>query len=217
MRNKDFDIWMIRMKGDRKSELYANYCAKSWTDAGFHVNFFDAITPKDLHNYKHIKFEKQINEPEKGCFLSQWLLWEKCWKEDRPILVLEHDAYLENPEVISYNPHVDITYFGQHCMEACLYRPSFAKFIWKVVTEDTNKGPFSMVEHFLGQGSRYALLSKHGRPQLRYLGPEAPVKHLVIEELGSSIVHNSGKQTSDRIKTDQADLFKVVKLAEVNV
>ena len=86
MRNKDFDIWMIRMKGDRKSELYANYCAKSWTDAGFHINFFDAITPKDLHNYKHIEFQKQINEPEKGCFLSQWLLWEKCWKEDLSLI-----------------------------------------------------------------------------------------------------------------------------------
>jgi hypothetical protein len=73
-----------------------------------------------------------------------------------------------------------------------------------------------MVEHFLGipvsGHSRYGLLSRHGVPHTRFLGPRAPVKHVIIPELGTSLEHSKGK-TSDRILTEQADLFKIVPLS----
>ena len=74
----------------------------------------------------------------------------------------------------------------------------------------------AMIEHFLGIPSgtnkkRYGLLSRYGVPHTRFLGPGAPVKHVIISELGTSLEHRRGK-TSDRIDTDQADLFKIVPL-----
>jgi hypothetical protein len=213
----DFDIWMIRVKDNEKSEIYAKYCAKSWTDAGFEVNFFDAVTPDTLHLGKHLDFDKKHKPAEKGCFISQYLLWKKCYEEDRPILVLEHDAYLENPEMIIYNPGLAMQYLGQHCMEAVLYNPWWAKEMCKLAeTLSDLRGPFGMVEHFLGipvsGHSRYGLLSRHGVPHTRFLGPRAPVKHVIIPELGTSLEHSKGK-TSDRIMTEQADLFKIVPLS----
>jgi hypothetical protein len=213
----DFDIWMIRVKDDFKSETYAKYCAKSWTDAGFEVNFFDAVTPDTLHLGENLNFREKHKPAEKGCFISQYLLWKKCYEEDRPILVLEHDAYLENPEMIIYNPGLAMQYLGQHCMEANLYNPWWAKEMCNLAEsiEDLG-GPFAMVEHFLGipagkNKKRYGLLSRYGVPHTRFLGPGAPVKHVIIPELGTSLEHRKGK-TSDRINTDQADLFKIVPL-----
>jgi len=215
----DFDIWMIRVKGDEKSETYAKYCAKSWTDAGFEVNFFDAVTPDTLRWGGHLNFDKSHKPAEKACFISQYLLWKKCYEENRPILVLEHDAYLENPEMIIYNPGFAMQYFGQHCMEAVLYNPWWAKemlFLAETIKDLT--GPFAMVEHFLGiptagavKSKRYRLLSKHGFPHARFLGPRAPVKHVIIPELGTSLEHKRGT-TADRINTEQAELFKIVPL-----
>lgn len=213
----DFDIWMIRVKDDFKSETYAKYCAKSWTDAGFEVNFFDAVTPDTLHLGEHLDFHEKHKPAEKACFISQYLLWKKCYEEDRPILVLEHDAYLQNPEMIVYNPGLAMQYLGQHCMEANLYNPWWAKEMCNLAETIKNlRGPFGMIEHFLGIPSgtnkkRYGLLSRYGVPHTRFLGPGAPVKHVIIPELGTSLEHRRGK-TSDRIDTDQADLFKIVPL-----
>ncbi len=213
----DFDIWMIRVKDDFKSETYAKYCAKSWTDAGFEVNFFDAVTPDTLHLGEHLDFHEKHKPAEKACFISQYLLWKKCYEEDRPFLVLEHDAYLQNPEMIIYNPGLAMQYLGQHCMEANLYNPWWAKEMCYLAETIKNlRGPFGMIDHFLGiptgnNKRRYSLLSRYGVPHTRFLGPGAPVKHVIIPELGTSLEHRKGK-TSDRIDTDQADLFKIVPL-----
>lgn len=208
---------MIRVKDDFKSETYAKYCAKSWTDAGFEVNLFDAVTPDTLHLGEHLDFHEKHKPAEKACFISQYLLWKKCYEEDRPILVLEHDAYLQNPEMIVYNPGLAMQYLGQHCMEANLYNPWWAKEMCNLAESIENlRGPFAMIEHFLGipagtNKKRYGLLSRYGVPHTRFLGPGAPVKHVIIPELGTSLEHRRGK-TSDRIDTDQADLFKIVPL-----
>ena len=213
----EFDIHMIRVKDDFKSETYAKYCAKSWTDAGFKVNFFDAVTPETVKDYPEYEFQERILPAEKGCFLSMIALWEQCVLEDKPFLILEHDAYLENPDAITYNPYVDITYFGQHCMEANLYRPSFCEFLLKVCRENENGGPFALTEHFLGIASkrRYGQLSRFGRPHLRFHGPDAPVRHVIIPQLGTYIQRphkpEGDKSTADRLDRD-ADLFKIVPL-----
>ena len=215
MRNKDFDIWMIRVKGHETSETYAKVCSKTWTDAGFKVNFFDAVTPETVKDYPQVTWGSRPNEVEKACFLSQYHLWRQCATTKRPILVLEHDAYLKKPEYITYNPHVDITYFGQHCMEAVLFNPSYAEFLCDVMEDnDVNMGPFSMCEHFLGLsgGKRQKKLSKYARPCLRYLGPDAPVRHAIIPRFGSMIGHgrDGEKVTSDRLDYEK-ELFEIIR------
>ena len=244
MRNKDFEIWMIRMKGDPTSEIYAKYCARSWTDAGFHVNFFDAVTPETLPNYYHrIKFpDKSItegtsseqNDQERSCLLSQILLWEKCVEINKPILVLEHDAFLENPEAIIYNPFVDVTYFSQHCMEAVLFQPSFCKDFLKwikqiragvmkdgriVKFDGPSSGPFALLETFLGNNPDENYFKYHKKPHTRYLGLTAPVKDIIIDELGSTIDHSRGKgktsDNKDRTNYFRGNPFKVISLNDV--
>jgi len=235
MRNKDFDIWMIRIKGDYKSELYAEYCAKSWTDAGFHVNFFDAITPETVYRYKESKLfhpDNRMNDQEKSVLVSMLRLWRKCVETNRPFLILEHDAYLEKKvDAIQYNPHVDVTFFGQHCMEAVLFKPSFCKdFIrWihrlggQVKNGEIHRGilygPFAMVERYLG-----CLLDCHHhnikqRPHTKYLGPQAPVRVVLIEELGSSIVHSGAQggngKSSDTLIAHRRDPWIILKLDDV--
>ena len=239
MRNKDFDIWMIRMKGDYTSELYAKYCAKSWTDAGFHVNFFDAVTPETLHNYERIKFHplsKQTDQ-EKSILVSFILLWEKCVETNRPFLILEHDAYLEKKiDAVVYNPHVDVSIFGQHAMEAVMVTPSFCKdfLLWisrqggSVKKEDGKKsksqdgiirGPFAMLEIYIGcfHPQRYGI--RH-RPHTKYLGYRAaPVRVVLIEELGSSIVHSGAQggtgKSSDTLIAHRRDPWIILKLDDV--
>lgn len=218
--NKDFDIWMIRMKGDSTSEIYAKYCSKSWIDAGFEVNFFDAVTPSTLHNYIHkLKFDDKaeilLNDQEKSCLLSQFLLWEKCRDTDRPILVLEHDAYLKTPDMIKYNSDFDVTFFGQHCMEATLFTPSYiGDFLdWIKKLErigGISNGPYSLHVIYTGMHHRFG-----GRPYASYLGPGSPVRDIIIKELGSVIVHPDKGRTSDNLFGNNKNPFKIVKLKNV--
>lgn len=214
---KDFDIWMIRVKGNEISETYADICSKTWTDAGFEINFFDAVTPERVKDFPQVQWKELPNEVEKACLLSQYSLWKQCAETNRPTLVLEHDAYLKKPEYIQYNPYVECTYFGQHCMEAVLFRPSWAKFLCEVVEgpSKVNSGPFAICEHFLGMagGTRTKKQSKYHRPHLRYLGPEAPVRHAIIPKFGSMILHGEKgeKQTSKRLEYE-AELFEIIDL-----
>ncbi len=234
MRNKDFDIWMVRIKGDYKSELYAEYCAKSWTDAGFHVNFFDAVTPETLHKHKRIKFHSHnpANDQEKSILVSFILLWEKCVETNRPFLILEHDAYLEKKiDAIVCNPHVDVTMFGQHCMEAVMFQPSFCKDFLKYISKMKGKyqkngkhdsgimmGPFGMLWMFLGVTNVHRSGIKQ-RPYTKYLGPQAPVRVVLIEELGSSIVHSGAQggtgKSSDTLIAHRRDPWIILKLDDV--
>lgn len=212
----DFDIWMIRVKGNEVSETYAEICSKTWTDAGFEIIMFDAITPDEVQYYPHIKWGKKPNEVEKACLLSHYLLWQGCADKNHPTLILEHDAYLKKPEYITYNPFVDITYFGQHCMEAVMFNPSYARLLCDVVENNpVNGGPFSLCEHFIGlnfrNDKRIRNMSRYARPCLRYLGPEAPVRHAIIPRFGSMIEHKKKEnmQTSDRLAYEP-ELFEII-------
>ena len=54
-------------------------------------------------------------------------------------------------------------------------------------------------------------MSRYARPCLRYLGPEAPVRHAIIPQFGSMIAHNKkgDKQTSDRLAYEP-ELFEII-------
>lgn len=219
--NRPFDVYMIRILGDEVSETYANYCKKSWQVGGFDVNFFDAVTPEnnDLENV--LRFRKVNTPQENACFASHYKLWQKSADTNRPILVLEHDAYLVNPDMIQYNPHVHLIYFGQHCMEAYLINPWWAAEMCKNMKRLKEVwGPFGEMEYQLGMRLDTKLARK-GRPHIRFLGPYAPVQHVIIPELGTSILHK-GKggdektYTSSRVDANEKNLFRIVSLEDIN-
>jgi hypothetical protein len=211
-----FKTRMIRVKGDRVSERYADYCKESWD--GFNFALVDAVTPATLHEQSGVTFGRrgngrELTDTEKACFYSQYNLWKKCAIENIPILVLEHDAWLENPSAIQYNPNLEVQFLGQHSMEAVMYHPRFARRLIRYCETRPVSGPMQLVDTLVGylnkgQQSRFAL------PHARYMGPHAPVKSVIDPNLGTTVDHDGS--TADRLIKDR-DLFKIIDTSNGNI
>jgi hypothetical protein len=206
----NFKTIMIEVDSDRTSRLYAGFCEHSW--GGFNLKRYNAVTPETLHLHSGIMFGKrgnrELTDTEKACFYSQYNLWVKCAKENVPILVLEHDAWCENPSAITYNPYLDVQFYGQHSMEAVMFHPRFAKILVNYCQNNPVTGPMSTVDKLLGYFNKDKQ-SRFGRPHARHQGPMAPVKSVIDPELGTTVQHDG--TTADRLAKDR-DLFKIVSL-----
>lgn len=92
------EVYMISMMDVPTSQIYRKLCKQSWEVNGYQVKHFEASTGNDSNlpfDFIHYpKFKKKYTEPEMGCFLSHYHLWEKCVRIDRPLLIIEHDAVL---------------------------------------------------------------------------------------------------------------------------
>jgi len=211
-----FKTRMIRVKGDRVSEKYASYCAKSWE--GFDLRMVDAVTPETLYLQKGLRFGRRGNgremtDTEKACLYSQYNLWKKCAIENVPILILEHDAWLDNPSAIQFNPNLEVQFLGQHAMEAVMFHPRFARRIVNHCNNNHVSGPMQLVDQLLGyfnkgQQSRFAL------PHARYMGPLSPVKSVIDPNIGTTVDHEGS--TADRLVKD-GDLFKIIDTSNGNI
>lgn len=209
-----FKTRMIRIKDNEVSEKYANFCAKSWF--GFELRFQDAVTPETLDSQSGLTFGprgngRELTDTEKACLYSQYNLWKKCAVENVPILVLEHDAFLEKPDVIQFNPNLMVQFFGQHSMEAVMYHPEFCRRLIKYCNEYPVSGPMLLVDSLLGYFNA-AKQSRHALPHARYQGKRAPVKSVIDPDIGTTVDHEGS--TADRLESGDADLFKIVKLGK---
>lgn len=101
------EVWMISITDNPISQHYKNICAPTWTKFGFNVNHFEAKTPKDFNEdcnflrfglkYKFSKgAEVEFTDTEKAVWYSHYFMWKKCWEENIPIIVIEHDTILLN-------------------------------------------------------------------------------------------------------------------------
>ena len=213
---KNFKTIMIRVKDNYLSDQYAEHCSKSWND--FDLKYFDAITPNNLSQQSGLTFGKrgngaELTDTEKACFYSQYHLWKKCAFERVPILILEHDAWLQRPEFITYNPSLFVQFFGQHAMEAVMFHPQFCDRILDHVSKNPVSGPMNLVDGLLGYFNNVNQ-SRYGLPHSRYMGKFAPVHSVVDPVLGTTVTHPSGT-TVDRLEKD-ADLFRLVSLKNNN-
>lgn len=205
-----FKTRMIVIKDNPVSEAYARYCKQSWD--GFNLRYYDAVTPETLHLQSGLKFGKrgngrELTDTEKACLYSQYNLWKKCFIEKVPLLVLEHDAWLAEPSAIQFNPHLEVQFFGQHAMEAVMFHPRFAKRLINYCDKNEVSGPMQLVDQLLGFFKK-GTQSRHALPHARYQGMLAPVKSVIDPSLGNTVNHDG--QTADRLKTGDADLFKLV-------
>lgn len=209
---KNFKTIMIRVKDNPVSEAYARYCAPSWN--GFNLRMYDAITPETLHLQSGLTFGRRGNgremtDTEKACLYSQYNLWKKCAIENVPILILEHDAYCEIPDAIEFNPYLEVQFLGQHAMEAVMFHPKFAKRLMHYCDNNKVSGPMQLVDTLVGFFNKGAQ-SRYALPHARYIGRHAPVKSVIDPNLGNTVDHDG--QTADRLKSGDADLFKIVNL-----
>ena len=104
---------IIVMSKNSKSVQYAERCMESCKRVGVkNVEYFEAVDgatkqgdilypfpnneiPIRLSGVKVTN--SKISQSEVACFLSHFLLWQKCIITDRPLIVLEHDALLLRP------------------------------------------------------------------------------------------------------------------------
>ena len=115
--------YIIRVVGNAASEEKAARCALSCEKAGQPYDFWDAydgladeIKPPAHHNVimDCIKVtDHYLTRGEVACALSHISLWAKCVVDDKPLVVLEHDAVMLQP----YKSHAlfnSICYLGSH-------------------------------------------------------------------------------------------------------
>ena len=99
--------YIIRVAGNEISESLSQRCADTCDKVGMKWAYFDAysayvhddegITPPEDHHpfMKMIKLtDHYLTKGEIACCLSHIALWVKCVEQDRPLVVLEHDAIM---------------------------------------------------------------------------------------------------------------------------
>lgn len=115
--------YIIRVKGNQKSEEKARRCADTCENVGMPFSFWDAyngmggeIFPPDHHNdfMKMLKVtDHYMTRGEVACALSHISLWAKCAAEDKPLVILEHDTIMVAP-YLKHAVYNSIGYLGGH-------------------------------------------------------------------------------------------------------
>lgn len=106
--NIDVDCaYIIRIKNNEQSERLAFEAAESCVLVGMPYEFWDAYDglqnpiKESIHHGQFMKMVKLTNHfltrGEVACALSHISLWVKCVEEDKPIVILEHDALMIKP------------------------------------------------------------------------------------------------------------------------
>lgn len=111
--------FIIRKPGDELSERLSSEFIESAKFFGIETEKFDGVynnhdqllLEKKIFCFPKMKEVKKNNLGFKGCFLSHFLLWEKCLELNEPILILEHDALM-----IRALPENILDLFSHHCI-----------------------------------------------------------------------------------------------------
>lgn len=113
--------YIIRVKGHEKSERLAKRCADSCEMVGMPYQYWDAyngmggeIIPPEHHGQTMglIKVtDHYLTRGELACALSHISLWVKCIEQDKPLVILEHDAVMVAP-YLKHGVFNSICYLG---------------------------------------------------------------------------------------------------------
>jgi len=128
------EVYIIAIENNVTSQYYLNRVKPSWEKGGFKVNEFKACTPDTLNKEYcglHLNFGKrdqagikrrgeEITLTEKAVWYSHLSLWNKCRKDNKNIIIVEHDALLIHPMKLSYfNNCKPIVAFATAGVPAC--------------------------------------------------------------------------------------------------
>lgn len=198
---------MIVIKDNEASEYYANYCTKNWEIFGLEVKRFDAIVPKDLESLKELKWEKynaryldknieaEFTDTEKGCFYSHYMLWKKCIEKNEPIMVLEHDSYLENPENLWFDSKYGIIFYDKAATGSYVIFPWFAKKIIDYLKDiNINYGLYGTIHKFAD------------KEKIR--DKVVNVKHKNYKAASNQVMSDKHGNTIEHFSTSNRHLFK---------
>lgn len=110
MNCNDVIAHIITIKNNETSENLSKRCQKSCESIGQDYIVWDAfdgtsgkdiIYPEHAKSQNHYKWLKLMNDRltigEISCIFSHFSLWAKCVEDDKPIVILEHDAIMIRP------------------------------------------------------------------------------------------------------------------------
>lgn len=118
--------FVITIQNNEKSEAAAERCVTSGNHHGIEIEYYDAFTPKDCHQYIA---EEKINDKlfnnsqysrednARAAFCSHFSIWQYCADTNQEVTIFEHDAVIVAP-IPEFN------YNG--CIS--LGKPSYGKF-----------------------------------------------------------------------------------------
>jgi GR25 family glycosyltransferase involved in LPS biosynthesis len=155
----DLDIdqaYIIRILGNEVSERFASRCAESCTNTGMPHSFWNAYdgTNGDIKAPAHHNdvmnlirvTDHYLTRGEVACALSHISLWAKCAVQDKPLVILEHDAVMLQP----YTKH------GVYNSIAFLGSKEQVKDNWPVLPTPPH-GSDGPNKHFLCRAHAYAI------------------------------------------------------------
>lgn len=96
--------FVIAIKGHSISELQLQDCLTSADKFNWNVEVFWGVDGKYISDqtWKNEGIFVRTDKPTihrpgvQGCFLSHWSLWKKCIEINEPIIILEHDAIIQD-------------------------------------------------------------------------------------------------------------------------
>lgn len=115
-------VGMIQIKNNEISQKYKEIVSPSWINAGYALEYHDAITPETLPNT--LKFGKktggrskgkELTPTEKAIWYSHIAMWKIASLKSNPFLIIEHDVMLLKPiahELIEKYPIVNLSHCG---------------------------------------------------------------------------------------------------------
>jgi GR25 family glycosyltransferase involved in LPS biosynthesis len=103
--DKQPKTFVIALKNHSISESQLQDCLKSAEKFNWNVEIFWGVNGATIteHTWKEENIFPRLDKPTmsrpgvQGCFLSHWLLWKKCIELNQPIIILEHDAIIQQP------------------------------------------------------------------------------------------------------------------------
>ena len=97
--------YIIYLPSYPDSVSMASRALETGTKHGWNLELYEGVNgmkqglaDSNLKVYQHKKAERLLSRPgTQGCFLSQYLLWQKCHETNTPICIFEHDVVFKKP------------------------------------------------------------------------------------------------------------------------
>lgn len=165
--------YMIVIKNNPTSEYYASITLPEWQRLGYDVEVFDAYTPDNLPKHFKLNFQsvtskkyikrnikKYLTPTEQGCWYSHAALWLKCIQINQPIIVLEHDCYPMQPDLIKCDPKCDFVTFDDTGSGCYMITPSFCTFLWEIINsrDKVDLGPCGFIDYAKKKTNKFKVL-----------------------------------------------------------
>ena len=185
------EVWMIQIPDNPISMYYRGRVEQSWWDHGYHINYFNAVTPETMSKFKFLNFDKkrgtiEFTPTEKAVWYSHVEMWARARR--RPILIIEHDAMLLKPIPDElFHQHQMIVFGKTYNEEHGIYQklPGLAYYLTPTIARKMVNGiKLTKKIQWNSDASIHKTCNDHGEWMIDY------VMQIKNSNVGTTIDHN---------------------------